>query len=105
MDERPEPADVWRRDLSREELHALVADLEEHATVLDVLTKGGPLAHADPTPIALREAVLRLVRGEVRGVQIRYRFDGAEWRDTLMSTPAGVHDVRMRMPEPPPRGA
>lgn len=98
MDDAPELAEVWRRDLALGELHALVDDLEQHAEVLDVLTKGGPKAHADPTPVSLRDAVLRLVRGEVRGVQVRYLFEGSEWRDTLLSTPTGVQDVRMKMP-------
>ncbi|MCA9494419.1 MAG: hypothetical protein KC621_31045 [Myxococcales bacterium] len=77
-------------------LRTLLADLRDHATVLDVLVKGGPselatLGENDPTRVP------ELLRGGVRGVQVRYAFDGAEWRDTLMPAPGGVRLVRMKI--------
>lgn len=85
-------------ELDAATLAALFDDLETHAEVLDVLVKAGAGAHADTTPVPLREAQRRLGSGELRGIQIRYRYGGAEWRDTLLRSGNGVRVVRMEMP-------
>lgn len=85
-------------ELDHATLAALFDDLEVHADVLDVLVKGAPQGYAQDTPVSLRAAEAALRVGAVRGVQVRYRWDGAEWRDTLLRGPAGVRVVRMRMP-------
>lgn len=85
-------------DLDAATLAALIDDLERHAVVLDVLVKGAPGEHVSPTPVPLREAWLQLISRTVRGVQVRYLWQGAEWRDTLMLVPGAVRVVRMRMP-------
>ena len=83
-------------------VNTLLADLAAHAEVLDLLAKGGANDRAADGGIALSEVAEALARRSVRGVQIRYRFDGAEWRDTLLCHPNGVRLVRMRMPALPP---
>ncbi|TNE89026.1 MAG: hypothetical protein EP330_12565 [Deltaproteobacteria bacterium] len=87
--------------LDRATLHQLVADLEQHARVLEVRTKGGQARRADAAPMDLRDALHALETGAVFGVQVRYLYEGAEWRDTLMRLPEGVRLVRMQMPELP----
>ncbi len=94
----PELPELQTGDLDAPTLAALFDDLERHTDVLDVLVKGSPTRHVSPTPIPLREAQALLAAGEVRGVQVRYRWQGAEWRDTLMQLPAVVRVVRMQMP-------
>ena len=78
-------------------LSQLVADLETHATVLDVFLKGGATERTDARAVPLRDAVDALRARSVRAVQVRYRYDGDEWRDTLMGGPAGIRLVRMKV--------
>jgi hypothetical protein len=75
-------------------LDRLLLDLEGLAQILEVRRKGGPQAHA--TSSSIREVAGALRQGQA--IQIRYRFDGAEWWDTLMPTPAGVRIVRIQQP-------
>jgi hypothetical protein len=82
--------------LDRATLDALERDLVACAHVLDVLVKGAPTLRADPEPVSLAEAFAALRGGHVRAVQVRYAYDGAEWRDTLVATPGGVRLVRAR---------
>ncbi len=83
-----DPATLWQ----------LADDVETHTELLDVRQKGGASSRADPVEVALRDAFRALEQGSVFGVQVSYRFDGAEWRDTLMKTPQGIRIVRMQMP-------
>lgn len=85
-------------DLDTETVAALFDDLEQHAVVLDVLVKAAPNRRVSEAALPLREAQTLLAAREVRGVQIRYLWQGAEWRDTLMQLPTAVRVVRMRMP-------
>lgn len=87
--------ELHQGELDEGTLRALFDDLERHTEVLDVLVKGA--GYANEAPVPLREAQAALTSGAVRGVQVRYRWDGAEWRDTLMRTAGGVRVVRMRM--------
>lgn len=75
-------------------LAALFADLAEHADVLDVITKGAPRRHAAAEVISLDAAREALNHGVA--VQVRYRWDGAEWLDTLMPSGAGARIVRIQ---------
>ena len=78
-------------------IEALVADLEGHADVLDVFVKGGARTATDAVDTPLRTAFAALRVGAA-AVQVRYRFAGAEWRDTLLPTAAGVRLVRVQTP-------
>jgi hypothetical protein len=92
-------ADLHTADLDAATLAALFDDLERHARVLDVTVKGGATTYASGAPVALRTAETLLRDGQARGVQIRYLWDGGEWRDTLLRLPTGVRVVRMRTPD------
>ena len=46
-------------------------------------------------PAAARD---RLKAGDVRGVQLRYRYAGREWTDTVLRVPGGYRLVRMEVP-------
>jgi hypothetical protein len=78
-------------------LDALFADLAAHADVLDVFVKGGPDRRAREGTADLT-AARALLDGEARGVQIRYRWDGDEWRDTVMRAPGGFRVIRTWLP-------
>ena len=44
---------------------------------------------------ALDAAHRAFVAREIAGVQLRYRFAGEEWWDTLSHTPAGIRLIRI----------
>lgn len=82
--------------LDPETVARLFADVGEHTQLLDVITKGAPGHRASSTPLSLAEAEAALASGQVRGVQLRYRWEGAEWWDTLLRLPEGFKLVRIR---------
>jgi hypothetical protein len=81
-------------------LAALVADLHAHATVIDVVAKGGALVRADGRNLGLDEGIAALKDGQVRGLQLRYRHEDVEWWDTLIAAPGGWRIVRIRHDPP-----
>lgn len=76
-------------------LERLFVDLEGAAEVLAVLVKGGGRDRAHGGTLTLEEGRQLFVARKIRGLQIRYRYQGAEWWDTLMHTPKGVRVVRI----------
>lgn len=77
-------------------LARLFSDLAAEAEILAILCKGAARAHGGHAAITLDDARARLEDGSVRAIQIRYRWRGAEWWDTLMRTPEGLRLVRMQ---------
>ncbi len=77
-------------------LTRLFADLESAASVLGVREKGGPGAFAGADELSPAAALGRLLAGAARAVQVRYRFDGHEWTDTMLAVPTGFRVVRCR---------
>jgi len=78
-------------DLDPATLAALFADLEELTEIDEVLIKGTASSHAGVAGLA--QARLALDSG-ARAIQIRYRWAGKAWLDTLMQTPNGIRLVR-----------
>lgn len=87
--------------LDREQLSALVADLTELTQVQEVLLKGGEFSMAERSHMNLEIALEYLVRGQLRGVQVRYSWNGSHWMDTLLRSPEGIRLVRMPAPDLP----
>jgi hypothetical protein len=81
-------------------LGALFDDYGGQIELLEVLAKGGAELRAMSLGGRLDEARDALVTGAVRGLQVRYRWDGGEWWDTLLRSPRGVKLVRMRQDAP-----
>lgn len=79
-----EPVVLHQGMLDAQRLAELFADLAAHADVTAILLKGGALQYAGELPTTLAEAQAQLESGKVRGVQIRYRFEGRAWCDTLL---------------------
>jgi hypothetical protein len=84
--------------LTPDDLEQLFADLAGCTTVLAVQEKGRGQDHAHASPSSLDAARQRLLNGSVHALQIRYRYDGHEWTDTLMRLPSGVRLVRCQHP-------
>lgn len=90
----PPLPELTQSELDGETLAALVQDLTSQTEILDVLTKGGQCARADKVSLTLEEAVTALCSGAVRGVQIRYLWQGTQWLDTLINNQGTIRIVR-----------
>lgn len=80
--------------LDAAQVELLFADLGALTQVIAILEKGGAQEHAQSGDANLAAARDRLLARQIRAVQVRYLFDGAEWTDTLLHTPAGIRAVR-----------
>ena len=87
--------DLREAILDNAKLEALLRDIGMLATVDEIIVKDRP-GRVPGQKIPLAEVQQLLMGGEIRGVQIRYRHDGAIWWDTLMCTAEGVKLVRIR---------
>lgn len=93
--------------LTATEVEELFRDYRACTVIGGVLEKGSRRAHVEgqsPSP-SLEMVMQRLVDGDIVGLQVRYRYDGYEWTDTLLNSPAGVRLVRCqhtteRAPDP-----
>lgn len=81
--------------LDTEMLARLLSDIEGLTQVDEVLLKGGSTAMASTQRLSLAEAVGVLQRGQAQGVQVRYRYQGGCWWDTLLRSPQGIRLVRI----------
>lgn len=88
--------EMSRGKLDAQTLARYFDDLLACAQVFDVLVKGAPERYADTKSFPLALARQLFDDGLVRGLQIRYRYDGDEWWDTLMRADAEVILVRVR---------
>ena len=77
-------------------LRQLFTDLAAAATVHDLREKSGPKAYTGIDELTPDAALGRLLSGVARATQVRYRFDGHEWTDTIVSVPGGFRVVRCR---------
>lgn len=76
-------------------LDALVADLSALTEILAVMPKASA-GRVVPQNVPLGEGVQQLRDNHLRGLQIRYRYEGDEWWDTLMQTPNGIKLTRIK---------
>jgi len=85
--------------LATSELAALFRDYREcPLEEVEIVLKRGSGHVAPHVPPTLLEAEQMLLDREVRGVQIRYRYQGNQWCDTLLPVQAGVRLVRIQQP-------
>ena len=83
---------------------ATLAQLEDdmqRTQVQSVQVKHGATRLVGEGTWQLPAAFAALRAGEVRGVQINYRYDNHEWTDTLLRTPDGYRLVRVQHLELP----
>jgi len=81
--------------LDTQTLNQLFEDIRQCTKFLEAIPKRGP-GHADDSGVSLDEARTLLTNKQVRGIQLRYLYDNAEWWDTLIDMGNGVKLVRMR---------
>lgn len=90
-----EPAELQQADLDPATLAALFDDIATYTQVIGALLKGAPTSYAPDQLVDLPTARTLLQAGTVRGIQLRYRYQGQEWWDTLLRLPTGVRLVRI----------
>lgn len=72
------------------ELEHLLRDLAACARVTEVIPKYAATGHVAEAPaLTLEDGRRLLLDGSARAVQFRYRFENADWWDTVMVLPDG----------------
>jgi hypothetical protein len=84
--------------LDAQQLAALFGDYHACLDAVEILVKRGPGYASDGPQPSLSEAQQLLAAGAVRGLQVRYRYQGAQWCDTLLPVEGGVRLVRIAHP-------
>ena len=93
----PELPELAQGMLDAAGLEALFRDLAACAIVEELQVKGGAQAYATGAG-TLEGAWAALEHGGARGVQLRYRFQGQDWVDTILRAGNGWRLVRARAP-------
>ncbi len=88
--------DIQQAVLDASTVEQLFADIRACAQVIEVLAKFGSRQHVREEPLTLDDAQRLLLEKSVRGVQLRYRYDGDLWWDTLMRVEEGFRLTRLR---------
>ena len=82
--------------LDREKLTELFADIDALGEDVDIVVKRGRAHVGCQDKVSLASAMQLLTDGLVHGVQLRYRYRGSDWWDTLMATSEGYRLVRIQ---------
>lgn len=91
--------ELQQASLDAETLEALLRDLDELTQVFQVVAKPNTRGEATPSGLTPESAVSMLLAEELRGVQIRYLYQGDEWWDTLIRTDSDIRLTRIRQTE------
>ena len=76
---------------------ALLRDIATCTEVTEIIPKALAQGYVtEGVVLTLADARRMLEERAVRGLQIRYRYEGADWWDTLMVLPNGWRLVRIR---------
>ncbi|MCP5537685.1 MAG: hypothetical protein H7A51_15810 [Akkermansiaceae bacterium] len=95
-EENPEPApsaalpDLQQSLLDPATLEQLFIDLGALTEITEIIPKAAAEGYVpEHTRITLDEAKDLLLSGSIRGLQIRYNYQGSQWWDTLLPAPHG----------------
>ena len=92
----PPLPDLHQSVLEQETVDQLFRDIAECAEVLEVIPKFAPRDHVADRTVTLAEGEALLRSGGVLGLQLRYRYQDAEWWDVLMRIGQRVRLVRIK---------
>lgn len=81
--------------LTADQLNALFSDLQACTEILLVMPKAAP-GYVGVKEVSLEEGKQLLVNGDLRGLQIRYRYQNEEWWDTLIHRDGQIHITRIQ---------
>lgn len=97
-DAKPPLPPLYESILDEPTLARLFEDLSTRATMLEIVARGPGQRRAAGAPLTLAEAQSAFASGELRALQLRYVFEGAQWWDTLTRAEAGVKLLRIQHP-------
>lgn len=95
----PELPDLQQSVLDPETLAQLFVDLGSFTEIVEVIPKAMAEGYVpESSTITLEEGREMLLSGAVRGLQIRYRYQGSQWWDTLLpdANSGGFRIVRIQ---------
>ena len=101
MNSRPDVEDLFMSVVEPPMVAQMLADIREHAELLSVGSKSDARALSGEPVSDLALAERWLADGSLRGLQLRYRFQGDVWFDTLLRLPSGEAFKLVRMRSPP----
>lgn len=101
MEEAPKPElpDLQQSVLDPDTLAQLFTDLGSLTEILEVIPKAMAEGYVpESSTITLEEGRKMLLSGVVRGLQIRYNYQGSQWWDTLLpdANTGGFRIVRIQ---------
>lgn len=86
--------------LTPDEVKDLFSDIEQFATDIQLMQRSAQTVHASVQRVNDRDKLIAareaLLGGSIVRVQIRYRWQGSLWIDTLKKVEGGFHVVRIR---------
>jgi hypothetical protein len=83
--------------LDAAQVDQLFRDIELCAQITEIIPKFAARGHVpDTAAVTLAEARELITTRAVRGLQLRYRYEGADWWDTLMLVGDQFRLVRIR---------
>ncbi len=95
--ESPALPELHSASLDAAQVAQLLADIEACTELTEILPKFAAQQYVpDPAAVTLAQAREWLATRAVRGLQLRYRYDGADWWDTLMQDGDRYRIVRIR---------
>lgn len=83
--------------LDAAQVEQLLRDIEACTKITEIIPKYATRGHVpDTSAVTLAQARELLAARAVRGMQLRYRYEGADWWDTLMLVGDQFRLVRIR---------
>jgi len=91
--------ELQQSSLDPDTLAQLFIDLATCTEIIEVIPKAAAEGYVpEASTLGLEDARQLLLSGQIRGLQIRYRYQGCQWWDTLLPDPAtgGFRIVRIQ---------
>jgi hypothetical protein len=101
-DVEPPMPELEEGNLDAAGLESLLRDVGACADLLEVILKGNASSRAATAGVDLGAAKEALMARTCRAAQLRYRYAGVEWWDTVLVSPTGWRVVRIRQDRTPP---
>lgn len=95
--DQPDLPELQQSVLDQATLDDLIRDIEQCTEVMEVIVKPASGEYAVPETVSPKEGQHLLSEGILRGLQIRYRYQGELWIDTLLNVGNNVQLTRMKL--------
>jgi len=91
----PKPfPELHQSEVDEATIRQLFADVGNHAELIEIIPKYGPgYVQENPVQPTPEQALGLILSGSLRGLQLRYRYMGKTWWDTLMPLPGSLFRI------------